>query len=91
LRVLADALPFFGAGSFTPARLAFDSPIAIVCLVERAPCLPSRTWSISSRTNSPACVLGDFPSRFACLAFCRVFFSGIEILHVVPPSALTQG
>ena len=25
------------------ARRAFDSPIAIACLAERAPCLPSRT------------------------------------------------
>ena len=29
--------------SFTPARRAFDKPIAIACLAERAPCLPSRT------------------------------------------------
>jgi hypothetical protein len=32
-----------GGGSFTPARRAFDSPMAIACFVERAPCLPSRT------------------------------------------------
>jgi hypothetical protein len=32
-----------GEGSFTPARRAFDSPIAIACFVERAPCFPSRT------------------------------------------------
>jgi hypothetical protein len=32
-----------GAGSLTPARLAFDRPIAIACFVDRAPCLPSRT------------------------------------------------
>jgi hypothetical protein len=32
-----------GGGSFTPARRAFDRAIAIACLVERAPCLPSRT------------------------------------------------
>ena len=37
-----------GAPSFTPARRAFDSPIAIACFVERAPCLPSRMCSISS-------------------------------------------
>ena len=39
-----------GRGGFkgTPARRAFDSPIAIACLVERAPCLPWRTCSISS-------------------------------------------
>src|SRR5207245_117853 len=57
LRVVR-AVPGFG-GRSTPARRAFDSPIAIACLAERAPCLPSRTCSISSRTNSPACVLHD--------------------------------
>src|SRR5437588_2411260 len=52
LRVFFD--PFLGCFSFTPARLAFERPMAIACLVERAPCFPSRTCSISSRTNSPA-------------------------------------
>jgi hypothetical protein len=42
VRVFADVVPFFGGGSFTPARRAFDKPIAIACSVERAPCLPSR-------------------------------------------------
>ena len=37
-RVSCDA--FFGAGNSTPARRAFDNPIAIACFVERAPCLP---------------------------------------------------
>jgi hypothetical protein len=40
VRVLADA---GGDPSFTPERRAFESPIAIACFVERAPCLPSRT------------------------------------------------
>src|SRR5215218_8510089 len=53
LRVEAFALDG-GGGSFTPARRAFDKPIAIACLVERAPCFPSRMCSISSWTNSPA-------------------------------------
>jgi hypothetical protein len=52
-------------GSFTPDFLALESPMAIACLVERAPCLPSRTWRISSCTNSPACVVADFPARLA--------------------------
>ncbi|HEY7895846.1 MAG TPA: hypothetical protein VIC24_13185 [Gemmatimonadaceae bacterium] len=30
------------AGSFTPDRRAFESPIAIACFVDRAPCFPSR-------------------------------------------------
>jgi hypothetical protein len=41
-RVLADAVPFFGGRSFTPARRAFDNPIAIACFVDSAPCFPSR-------------------------------------------------
>src|SRR4029078_2067212 len=74
-RVSADA--FFGGGNSTPARRALDRPIAIACFVERAPCLPSRMCSISSRTNSPACVVGAFPSCFALRARSTVFFSGI--------------
>ena len=53
-RVFSDAVPFFGGGSFTPARRALDRPIAIACFADRAPCLPSRMWCISSRMNSPA-------------------------------------
>ena len=40
VRALAPAA---GAGSLTPARRAFDRPMAIACFVERAPCFPSRT------------------------------------------------
>ena len=71
-RVFFDA--YFGGGSLTPALRAFESPIAIACLVERAPCLPSRTCSVSSRTNSPACVLGDFPSALSSAARSNVSF-----------------
>src|SRR5262245_30108677 len=49
----------------------------MACLVDRAPCLPSRTCSISSRTNSPACVEGALPSRLSLRARSSVFFSGI--------------
>jgi hypothetical protein len=42
LRVLSDTVPFLGVPSFTPARRAFDSPMAIACWVELAPCFPSR-------------------------------------------------
>src|SRR5688572_2669701 len=52
----------------------------MACLADRAPCFPSRTCSISSRTNALACVLGDFPSRLAFRARSKVFFSGM-----VPP------
>ena len=79
--VASDVLPFAGGGSFTPSRRALDSPIAMACLVERAPCLPRRTCSISSRTNSPACVDGAFPSRLALRALLRVCFSGIMHLQ----------
>jgi hypothetical protein len=67
-RVAAEVVPSLGGGNFTPARRAFDRPMAMACLVEAAPCLPSRMWSISSFTNSPACVLGDFPSRASSCA-----------------------
>ena len=73
--VLAE--PLFGGGNFTPARRALDSPIAMACCGERAPCLPSRICSISSRTNSPACVEGDFPSRSSSRARSMVSCSGI--------------
>jgi hypothetical protein len=42
-RLVARFAAFPFAGIRTPARLAFDSPIAIACFVERAPCFPSRT------------------------------------------------
>jgi len=86
-RVSAEVDPFLGAGSFTPARRAFDSPIAIACCGDRAPCLPSRTWWISSRTNSPAWVLGDLPSRASSCALSIVSFSGMttSLLHPSNP------
>jgi hypothetical protein len=40
---LVEAFAFLGGGgSLTPARRAFDRPIATACFVDRAPCLPSR-------------------------------------------------
>lgn len=60
-------------GNFTPARLAFESPIAMACFAERAPCSPWRMCSISSRTYSPAWVEGESDLR----ARDRVLFSGI--------------
>jgi hypothetical protein len=80
VRVRALAFPLRGAGSFTPARRAFDRPIAIACFVLRAPCFPSRTCSISSWTNSPACVLGAFPSRSSSRAR-----SIVVLLGMIPP------
>ena len=76
-RVRFDVCPLRGGASGTPARRAFDRPIAIACLAERAPCLPSRTCSISSCTNSPAAVLGRLPLRRALRAFSVVFTAGI--------------
>src|SRR5262249_2619886 len=57
--------------------------MAIACLVLRAPCSPRRIFSISSRTNSPACVLGDFPSRLSSRARSMVRLSGMMSLIVV--------
>ena len=39
----AEALPFGGGGSLTPAFRAFDKPMAIACFGFRTPCFPSRT------------------------------------------------
>jgi hypothetical protein len=64
----------------TPARRALDNPIAIACLVDFAPCFPSRTWWISSLTNSPACVDGDLPSARSRRALSSVSFSGTQHL-----------
>src|SRR5918999_621076 len=74
---LVSSEAFSVGGRSTPARRAFDNPIAIACLVERAPCFPSRMCSISSRTNSPACVLGALPSRLSRRARSIVSFSGM--------------
>jgi hypothetical protein len=77
LRFVVDLALEGGGGSFTPARRAFDKPIAIACFVDRAPCLPSRTCSISSCTNSPACVVGALPDRLSRRARSMVFCSGM--------------
>ncbi|PYJ41175.1 MAG: hypothetical protein DME86_09545 [Verrucomicrobia bacterium] len=79
--VRAEAPPFFGGGSLTPARRALDNPIAMACLVERAPCFPSRMCSISSRTNSPAWVEGDLPSLSSSRARSSVSSSGISLFR----------
>jgi hypothetical protein len=81
LRVRADVVPFLGGGRSTPDRRAFESPIAMACLAERAPCLPSRTCSISSRTNSPACVDGARPARLAWRARLSVVLLGMATHH----------
>ncbi len=60
-------------GSLTPAFRAFDNPTAIACFTDRAPCLRS----ISSRTNSPACVDGALPSLASSRALRITFSSGI--------------
>src|SRR5437773_8900641 len=77
LRVFSVVRPFAGGGSSTPARRALLRPMAIACFVDRAPCLPSRMWCISSRTNSPACVEVALPWRLSRCARSRVTFSAI--------------
>ena len=77
-RVASETRPLFGGGRSTPARRAFDRPIAMACFADRAPCFPCRMCSISSRTNSPACVVGAFPSALSLFARSMVFFSGIR-------------
>ena len=73
----AEVRPRAGALIGTPARRAFDRPRAIACFDERAPCLPLRMWSISSRTNSPAAVDGRFPVERSRFAFLTVLLLGI--------------
>jgi hypothetical protein len=41
-RVFSEVLPGSGARSSTPDRRALESPIAIACFVDRAPCFPFR-------------------------------------------------
>ena len=82
LRFVVDLAPAGGLPSLTPARRAFDRPMAIACFVDRAPCLPSLTCSISSRTNSPACVDAAFPWRLSRRARSSVAFSGMVIPSV---------
>lgn len=80
-RTFSGCLPFSGGGSFTPARLALDSPMAMICFADRAPCSPSRTRRISSRTNSPACADADLSSflRVRSIFFLEGFDSYEEI------------
>jgi hypothetical protein len=90
-RVLSDVVSGRGGRNGTPARRALDSPMAMACFGDRAPCLPSRTCSISSRTYSPACVDGAFPSALSRWARCRVLFSGMAVsLSWRPPSGRTR-
>src|SRR5262245_51229546 len=51
--------------------------MATACFALFAPCLPLRTWSISSFTNSPAAVLGLLPCRRSRFARAAVRFSGM--------------
>src|SRR5205807_209938 len=77
LRVCALALPFLGGRRATPARLALESPMAIACSGDLAPCLPWRILRTSSRTNSPACVVGALPARLSFHALSIVLLSGM--------------
>ena len=73
----SEVRPRAGGFSGTPARRALDSPMAIACFGERAPCLPWRMCSISSRTNSPDAVEGLFPAERSRFAFLTVLLLGI--------------
>jgi hypothetical protein len=84
-RVASEVLPGFGGANFTPARRALESPMAMACFVDRAPCFPARISSISSRTNSPAWVEADFPSRSSRRARSMVCFCGMIDSEYSPP------
>ena len=76
-RAVFEVEPFFAGGNFTPARRAFDKPIAIarllsplhVCLHGYAPFPLAQTL--------PACVEADLPSRASSRARSIVSSSGI--------------
>lgn len=91
----AVEVAFFWGGTGMPERRASLRPIAMACWGDRAPCLPCLTCSISSRTNSPAAVFGDFPSRSSRLAFFTVCFEGILLsllaLNFLPRAMLRSG
>src|SRR4051794_7626804 len=53
--------------------------MAMACFLFLTVCLPSFTCSISSRTNSPAWVVGALPSRASLRALSIVFFSGMAL------------
>src|SRR5258708_39742428 len=59
------------------ARRVLLKPMAMACWGDFAPCLFSRTCSISSWTNSPAAVDADFPSRRSSFAASTVDLFGI--------------
>src|SRR5262245_18829941 len=61
--------------------------MAIACLGERAPCLPRRTCSISSCTNSPAAVVGLLPRLRSCFALRAVLLLGIRHSYGRSPGA----
>ena len=83
-RVAAEVRPLLGGESLIPARRACESPMAIACFADRALCFPRRMCSISSRTNSPAWVLGDLPSLASRRARATVSFFGIPL----PPTTI---
>ena len=65
--------------------------MAIACSGERAPCSPSRICSISSRTNSPACVEGALPSTSSSRARSIASSSGISRTVSPPATDLDVG
>jgi hypothetical protein len=91
-RRLRLLLPFFAA-TFTPERRAFERPMAMACARFFAPCFPRLMWCISSRTNSPACVVFALPERLARRARRMVVLSGMcsSSLHIGNPVANSQG
>jgi hypothetical protein len=61
----AKAAPAGAAGTFTPAFLAFESPMAITCFGLRTPCFPSRTWM--NFFEYELARLGAWRFSFACV------------------------
>ena len=69
--------------SSTPARRAFERPIAMACLAERAPCFPSRrAESLRGRTRRPAWSGPCRPLVPARALDCSQFWHGFYHLRV---------
>ncbi|TBV74171.1 hypothetical protein EYC45_10110 [Pseudoxanthomonas winnipegensis] len=70
---------FLAGLAWTPSRRALDRPIAMACCLLLARPSPASSSSISSRTYSPAWVLGDLPARLSsCAALCADLLLGME-------------
>jgi len=85
-RPVVDFRPRFGFGfTFTPARRARESPMAMACFRLLARPLPRFSSCISSATNFPAFVLGDFRLDFLAAMSCFLPVNRASARRQAPP------